>query len=288
MKPRFRFKELLLLLPVLGFMGGAFYWRRVEKVSDPNGSEMFVEKVEVKTASGTKREGGDSHDLVVTIDHPWPKPRFWNTCCNIHGGLTSLKKPIRIEGHIPGDKPENYISSLGEVIWTHDGKNEVLKQNWGKLSIGSARLQDGKYVFTHSLALQKANSQGEITFHGAYVIAGRPALEIRRVIRKSGQELLFDESRDTGERLCLSLPRHGKLFRLPRQLPTPLLKRRNRIWRMWFFTCDAIKCQLMACGLKPSSTLSNWWMVRGGCMPAERVDFQRGGRLAPCPTKICR
>lgn len=198
MKPRFHLREWLLLLPVLVFVGGAFYWRRVEKVSALNGSEMFIEKVELKTALGRSRESGSSHVLMVTIDHPWPKPRFWNHCCNISGGLNSLKKPLKIESLIRGSKPEDYIAAQGELIWNHEGKSEVLKRDGRPLVYGDGGFKDGKYVFGHSLALQNVGPQGEIVFHGAYIVAGRPALEIRRVIRKKGEVLAFDSSRNTG------------------------------------------------------------------------------------------
>lgn len=186
-----------MLLPVVGFVGVAYYWSRIEQVSPPRGGGMFVERVKLITASGRSREAGASHSLVVTVDHLSPKPRFWGNPFQLHGGLRSFQKPIHLRVSVKGVKPDDCIASLGEVIWAHDGKREVILQNGRSVIDRGGDYQKGKYVFVQDLDLQKIGPEGEVTFHGAYVVAGRPALEIRRVIRKAAEKLTFDGSRYT-------------------------------------------------------------------------------------------
>ena len=203
MSPRFKFKELIVVLPALLLVGGTFLWMRAGTHSGAGlfAREMFVESVDLQTASGALRARGYSHILTVKINHPWPQPSYWRGCCGTYQFYDASYKLPGGNFSLSGSGSPNRAAALGEVVWKHDGMKQIVPQNRSSLGYGNLEKQDGVFVFARYLALQEAASQGELEFNGQYSIAVKAPLKVHRVLRKAGQPLVFATNHDMGGRL---------------------------------------------------------------------------------------
>ena len=65
MRQRIKARELWLFAPFLLMGALAFYWARVEQVSAPGASKMFVSEFAFDPAPGYWQEKGYSHEVKV-------------------------------------------------------------------------------------------------------------------------------------------------------------------------------------------------------------------------------
>lgn len=212
MKTRLSGREIALItLPTLAIAAFAFYLMRVEAVSAPGGSHAFVSKVELQTASGLSMSGGTSHYLIVMVEHPWPRPKWWgkgetaNAVVDAFTVAQAAPKQSRYRGERPGQF--FYVASGGALTWEKKGKRHRFEPqsstSYQTELMGHGRWDgEGRMVFRHSLPLQDVSIGDEaLTFHGLYFLEGQKPLRLSRVIKERGKPLKWNRSRDTGGKL---------------------------------------------------------------------------------------
>ena len=192
MKQRFRARELWLFAPFLLILAGAFYWARVEKVSKPGASGMFVSEFKVEAAPGYWQERGFSHQIVTTVSHPWPRPKWWGQ----HYG-----KDAHYVGPVDALAPEKSSGVKNGVMPAHilaEGIALTVERNGKAVPVTRETIDDslhfrfdGKhYIFTNYVKLSSITpSQGAVTMRGACYIEGQPHFAFRDEIRKAGEIL---------------------------------------------------------------------------------------------------
>jgi len=179
-----------VLLPALALGGFGWYQWRVEQVSD--GRAMFVSSVQLLPETrGSYQATGTTHRLVGTVDHPWPRPRWWGKPYSMSAITDGLASNDDLRHVCVGVRPEECLSFGHSLTTTASGRKEYKVQgttNWAP----SNTFEDGHYIFTHELAVANApTNQGAITFHGLYRIAGQKPIRVTRTVRKAGEVIPF-------------------------------------------------------------------------------------------------
>ena len=203
MRQLLKARELWFLLPVLFISAFALYFARVESVSAPGKSKMFVSEYEFAPASGRWQEKGYSHRVKVEISHPWPRPKWWGQEMRFRAGLAPLtRSPVPVLVPRAGYFERDYLRSGGNLaLVENDGKEHSLS---AKPSFTlSSGFRDDKYFFVHYVnATYTARQQTqEMRFRGLYKIGEQPPFSVSRTVRARGEKLrIFRDSR-TGVQL---------------------------------------------------------------------------------------
>ena len=201
MKQRFRARELWLFAPFLLILAGAFYWARVEKVSKPGASGMFVSEFKVEAAPGYWQERGFSHRVTVTISPGYPRPAWAKTCCESNGPADPLH-PETLQSSIASLRLNRRKETAwsGGVLTTMRQKIEVRQTKAGEERSTKYYLDDDdNYVFVNFVRLNSVPSKaGAVKFRGLYSLASLPPLEVERVVRKAGETMPSSDDRTTG------------------------------------------------------------------------------------------
>ena len=158
MRQRFRARELWLFAPILLIGAFAFYFARVESVSAPGKSQMFVSNFQFAPASGRWQEKGYSHRVKIEISHPWPRPKWWGKTMPMRAELAPLA-PVPVLMPRTGYFERDYLRSGGTLALVNsDGTESLLS---GKPSFPYvAAFQNDKYVFVHYVNATYTARQG--------------------------------------------------------------------------------------------------------------------------------
>ena len=196
MKPKFRARELWLFAPFLLIGAAALYWGRVEQVSQPGASEMFVSDVRVEAAPGYYQEKGMSHRVTVTVSHRWPRPKWWN---QHHGNIAGLDvlHPETPSVFARSPNAGDYLEG-GEVLTImRAGKNKQLPPRYGGNYLGVG-FDGTNYVSTNYFDLALIPKEwGAVTLHGLYRVATRHQVALTREVRRAGATVPFAPNRDS-------------------------------------------------------------------------------------------
>jgi len=189
----------LVLLPALALGGFGWYQWRVE-TSGKRG--MFVSSVQLLLETrGSYQATGMTHRLTVTIDHPWPRPRWWGKAYTRDVTINALSSDEQLNHLILGARKEDCLMSGYALTTTASAHKEFSVEgatNWATAGIFS----DGHYVFTSELPLAKVSAkEGAVTFHGTYFIWGQKPIRVTRVVRKTGEVIVFKPDRNPNGRI---------------------------------------------------------------------------------------
>lgn len=183
----------LVLVPSLLLGGFAWYQHRIEQISGPGAHGIFISNFEVvPETKGLYQSRGITHHIVFTVDHPWPRPRWWGMQDASKGVCRVLRDPLQPNG----DKltrsrpsslafdPENTIL-FGGAVTTANGST---LHTWSHPDFAGT-FENGHYVFDFKTNLTKIPLEaGAVTYHGLCRIAGDKSLRVDRVIREVGQK----------------------------------------------------------------------------------------------------
>ena len=188
MKQRFRAREMWLIVPFLLIIAAALYWGRVEQVSKPGASEMFVSSCEFGSAPGYWQDQGYSHEVKIKVSHPWPRPKWWGEQVNGSYNLfpVNFKKP----NFLPiGPVNDRWSQGGGALIVNRNGKQWPWRSRGFDISFD--RGFDGtNYTFRHLIKKSAAFEEpGEITFRGLYRIELGQPFSVTHLVRKQGEIL---------------------------------------------------------------------------------------------------
>ncbi len=200
MKLKFKARELWLFAPFLLIIAGAIYWARVEQVSRPGAGGMLVSDFKVEAAPGYWREKGYSHQVEVSVSHPWPRPKWWGQTGNISSRCDPLH-PERPESLIGGTTLNQYLSPGGAITFVQDGRN-IRWPDKDAILTTSGTFENDTYRFSHYIKLSEIPAKaGAITFHGLYRIVGQPQIALERAVRKAGETLPMATDKNPGAQL---------------------------------------------------------------------------------------
>lgn len=200
MRQRFKARELWLFAPFLLIIVGAFYFARVEQVSKPDASGMFVSDAKVEAPSAYWQEQGYSHQVTVKLSHSWPRPKWWKDNNSRHDMKVWAPFPS------PHKRYKNAIAASkegwnGMLTTNKSGKTVALDYEY--LYYLALDEYDGKnYVRYH---LFKGNQLppelGEITFRANYQIAKQAKTSLNLVVRKKGENITLAPDKRPGARV---------------------------------------------------------------------------------------
>lgn len=204
-----RFKEIFIVLfPSIILLGWGLYLLQVERVSAPGASRMYISNIQFVPASGLSNSQGTSHRITVTIDHPWPRPKWWGrgTVNSIAvDALATHQGEINYRHFNTKWGQMLYTAAGGAITWTEHQKQHLEpKDTSAHFLFGGGTWNNDKLVFSHPLPLQDlpaSSQQKTLTFQGLYYIEGQKPLHVTHVIRKAGEQMLWNRSHDTGGEL---------------------------------------------------------------------------------------
>ena len=200
MRRRFKARELWLFAPFLLIIAAALYWGRVEQVSKPGASEMFVLDFKVEAAPDYWQERGWSHRVTVTLSHPWPRPRWWGYSYIVSNIIDPLH-PEAKQSLSRGQKLSESFARGEALTVVRDGKMWRLPREYGGNAM-SFQVVGNDYVSNGYFKLSSIPKEwGAVTFHGLYRIADQPQIAVERKIRVAGETLPPPQNRDAGARV---------------------------------------------------------------------------------------
>lgn len=200
MRQRFKAREFWLFAPFLLIIAGALYWQRIEQVSKPGAHGMYVSDFKVEPAPGYWQEQGYSHQVITTISHPWPRPKWWGQQFGMQLSLFPLH-PEKFQSTIKGSKRDQYVEAGAVLTVKQNGKVAPYPKNQSSISY-NVRFDGSGYVFEHRIKGSEIPTDlGAVTFRGLYRIADNGLLPIAREIRKAGETLPMKPNKNSGARL---------------------------------------------------------------------------------------
>ncbi|RYX85943.1 hypothetical protein EON83_04090 [bacterium] len=198
-RPLTRKEVSLILLPTLGM--GAFAWY-LHRVDEAGTHGMVISNFGISPETrGYEQSRGVTHRITFTVDHPWPRPRWWGTQSEFNGVSRLNADPLRSDGDkLPTPQgvtiePENTIL-FGAALTTPAQKKNF--HVWPR-SETTSTFENGHYVFLFKANLAQIPPQaGAVTYHGLCRIAGQQSLRVDKVIRPQGQKTQLSLNKDTG------------------------------------------------------------------------------------------
>ena len=188
-KRSLRSKEAaLILLPVLGIGGFAWFQKRAEKVKTPPPAPsgiLVASGMAIRPASKQSQQAGLSHEITVKIRCSGVHPNLWGTWHKVVSidplrSVSQQKMPV-------GFKPQENLA-YGAVLTTtsiQKGK-PVVKNQWrdSNAGLGGISMINNELVVSHQVPLKKVPaSAGEVTFQGLYLVPGGKPVRVKCVVR---------------------------------------------------------------------------------------------------------
>lgn len=200
MKPKIKMRELWLFAPFLLIIAGAFYWQRVERVSKPGASGMYVSGFEIEAAPGYYQEQGITHFTTVKVAHFWPRPRWWGNFSNRNFPLDPLH-PATLNS-VPPDLPREKLDASGAVLTLKSAPHNIVWPKGNRPMNSWPSFVEGEYIYNYSLRADELPAPPQaLDFRGVYRLAGSEPLTVTRSLGKSGETLSTKVDKSPGGQL---------------------------------------------------------------------------------------
>ncbi len=178
----------LILLPIIGIGGFAWYQRRAEQVKPaPKPPLGSVEScgMSIKPATKQLQATGVSSEIQVMIKYSGKRPLWWGAWTKVANVDPLLNVS---QQKLPSAFKSKENLAYGAVLTTtskQKGK-PIIKTQWRDKGVGLAGVDmvNNQLVLSHEVAMDKIPfSAGEVTFRGLYLVPGGAPIRVNCVVR---------------------------------------------------------------------------------------------------------